>query len=99
MLWFGITTEMKMAINRLLCEFMEVNIKLNCIWNHKMQKPLNRLMAKGAQAYTSKKCILIEVLPVPNAYTKSGDAYIHFAKFFCCLLMHNKGIGLYEYMH
>ncbi len=37
------------------------------------------------QAYTSKRRILIEVLPVPNAYTKSGDAYIHFAKSFCCL--------------
>ncbi len=39
------------------------------------------------QAYTSKSPILIEVLPVPNAYTKSVDAYIHFAKVFCCLLM------------
>ena len=29
------------------------------------------------QAYTSKRCILIQVHPVPNAYTKSGDAYIH----------------------
>ncbi len=26
-----------------------------------------------SQAYTSKRRILIEVLPVPNAYTKSGD--------------------------
>ncbi len=33
----------------------------------------------SAQAYTSKRRILIQVLPVPNAYTKSGDAYIHFA--------------------
>ncbi len=40
-----------------------------------------------SKAYTSKRRILIEVLPVPNAYTKSGDAYIHFAKSFCCLLM------------
>ncbi len=29
---------------------MEVNIKLNCIWNSKMQNPLNRLMAKGRQS-------------------------------------------------
>ncbi len=29
-----------------------------------------------SQAYTSKMRILIQVLPVPNAYTKSGDAYI-----------------------
>ncbi len=28
------------------------------------------------QAYTSKRRILIEVLPVPNAYTKSADACI-----------------------
>ena len=26
------------------------------------------------QAYTSKRCILIQVLPGPNVYTKSGDA-------------------------
>ena len=41
-----------------------------------------------SQAYTSKRRILIQVLPVPNAYTKSGDAYIQFAKSSCCLLMH-----------
>ena len=44
--------------------------------------PLLRKVRKllKPQAYTSKRRILIEVLPVPNAYTKSGDAYIHFAK-------------------
>ncbi len=41
---------------------------------------------REAQAYTSKRRILIQVLPVPNA--KSGDAYIRFAKSFSCLLMH-----------
>ena len=29
------------------------------------------------QAYTSKRRILIEVFPVPNAYTKSANACIH----------------------
>ena len=32
------------------------------------------------QAYTSKRRILIQVLPSSNVYTKSGDPYIHFAK-------------------
>ena len=40
-----------------------------------------------SQAYTYKMRILIQVLPVPIAYTKSGDAYIPFVKSFCCLLM------------
>ena len=43
---------------------------------------------KKTQAYTSKRRKLIQVLPVPNAYTKFGDAYIHFANSFCYLLMH-----------
>ncbi len=41
-----------------------------------------------AQAYTSKRRILIQVLPATNAYTKSANACIYFAKSFCCLLMH-----------
>ena len=40
------------------------------------------------QAYTAKRRILIEVLPVPNAYTKFANACIHYAKSFCYLLMH-----------
>ncbi len=28
------------------------------------------------QAYTRKRCILIQVLPPPNAYTKSANACI-----------------------
>ncbi len=34
-------------------------------------------VASVSQAYTSKRRILIEVLPVPNAYTKSANACIH----------------------
>ncbi len=30
------------------------------------------------QAYTSKRRTLIQVLPVPNAYTKSANACIHY---------------------
>ncbi len=45
-------------------------------------------MAAYSQAYTFKRRILIQVLiPSPNAYTKSDDGYIHFAKSFCSLLM------------
>ena len=40
------------------------------------------------QAYTCKRRILIQVLPPPNLYTKSANACTHFAKSFCCLLMH-----------
>ena len=50
-----------------------------------LTKHLVELVVYGAQAYTSKRRILILVLLVSNAYTKSGDAYINFAKFFCCL--------------
>ncbi len=32
-----------------------------------------------AQAYTVKRRILIQVLPLPNAYTKSANACIQFA--------------------
>ena len=35
-----------------------------------------------SQAYTSKRCILIQVLSAPNAYTKSVNACIHYAKSF-----------------
>ncbi len=41
-----------------------------------------------SQAYTCKRRILIEVLPAPNAYTKSANACIHYAKSICYLLMH-----------
>ncbi len=41
-----------------------------------MQKPYI------SQAYTYKRRILIQVLPVPNAYTKSANAYINFLSFF-----------------
>ena len=42
----------------------------------------------NTQAYTCKRHILIQVLPVPNAYTRSANAYIHYAKSFCYFLMH-----------
>ncbi len=32
------------------------------------------------------RALLIQVLPVPNAYTKSSDACIHYAKSFCYLV-------------
>ncbi len=38
----------------------------------------SRLVMDYTQAYTSKRRILIEVLPVPNAYTKSANACIHY---------------------
>ena len=41
-----------------------------------------------SQAYIPKRRTLIQVLPPANAYTKSANAYIHFVKSFCCLLMH-----------
>ena len=43
-----------------------------------------------SQVNIPKRCTLIQVLPQNNAYTKSAHAYniIHFAKFFCYLLMH-----------
>ncbi len=44
------------------------------------------------QAYTYKMRILIQVLPVPNASTKSANACIHYAKSFCYLLMHEERI-------
>ncbi len=43
------------------------------------------------QAYTSKRSILIQALPAPNAYTRSANACIHFAKSFC-ELMNTHGI-------
>ncbi len=51
--------------------------------NHKLATP---------QAYTSKRRILTEVLPVPKAYIKSANACIHYAKSFCYLLMHIKDL-------
>ncbi len=39
------------------------------------------------QVYIPKRRTLIQVLPPANAYTKYAHAYIHFAKFFCYLLM------------
>ncbi len=49
-----------------------------------------------SQAYTSKRRILIQVLPVLNAYTKSANACIPYAKSFCYLHMHiwSQTVGL-----
>ncbi len=62
-------------------------------WYSRRGQPL--LLAKvknsdrqDSQVYIPKRHILIQVLPPANAYTKSAHAYIHFAKFFCHLLMH-----------
>ena len=66
-----------------LLHFLKQNIKIN---QCRYSTPYH--IGCIAQAYTSKRCILIQVLPVPNVYIKSGNAYIYFAKSFCCLLMH-----------
>ncbi len=65
---------------------------------HKHVRISQYLLMKSciSQAYTSKRRILIEVPPVPNAYTKSANACIHYAKFFCYAYMHEqttKGFG------
>ncbi len=53
----------------------QVAIKASFLWGN--LKPWISLVSIS-QAYTSKRRILIQVLPVPNAYTKPGDAYIHY---------------------
>ncbi len=55
-----------------------------------LQEPINRIVdpLDNSQAYIPKRRTLIQVLPPANAHTKSANAYIHFVKSFCCLLMH-----------
>ncbi len=61
-----------------------------------------------SQAYTCKRHILIRVLPLSNAYSKSANARIQFVKSFCYLPMHicilpencNYTLNMYTwYMH
>ncbi len=47
-----------------------------------------------SQAYTSKRRILIEVLPVPNVYTKSANACIH-----TCIRRFGIHIGRRKYLN
>ncbi len=49
------------------------------------------------QAYTSKRRILNQVLPVPNVYTKSAHAYIHFAHI--CITRFGIRIGDRKYLN
>ncbi len=53
----------------------------------------------ASQAYTSKRRILIQVLPVPNAYTKSGDATKGVGKMNICMGRFGIPIGDRKYLN
>ncbi len=53
-----------------------------------MNHPTCHIHVDMSQVYIPKRRTLIQVLPPANAYTKSPHPYIHFAEFFCYLLMY-----------
>ncbi len=54
---------------------------LGSYWVHRKQYTITKAWKCNPQAYIPKRRTFIQVLPLANAYTNSGHAYIHFAHF------------------